>query len=512
LFSPDVRCLSLKARPVFRPMPAGKPKKNNRYYANSHILPFYYDILMGMKDQKQDTILVVDDDPNITNLLVRIIEKEGYRRVLAADSGKKALNLVRDNEISIVLTDVRMPSMSGIELMERLKEVNSDIIVIIITAFGSIDMAVECIKKGANDFITKPFSSDIVLLAIEKAIKERQLTKELTDLRMSVSKEADFFDFIGISPPMQQIYDKVKAVASIDAPVLITGESGTGKELAARAIHRSSLRRDMPLISVSCPNIPPQMLESELFGYVKGAFTDAYRDKKGLFEKADRGTIFLDEIGDITPDVQAKLLRVLQEEEIIPLGSESVKKLDVRVITSTNKNLFERVSEGLFREDLYYRINVVHIHMPPLRERGVDIQRLAGYFLNEHAAKLSKPVKGFTPEAIELLAENRWGGNVRELKNSVLQAVVFTKGDLIDSEDLLQGLEKGQLTREDRNHPKGSFKESKLGMVEEFEVEYVRGALERSGGNISKAARETGISRQSFQYLMKKYGIKTSDL
>ncbi len=464
-----------------------------------------------MKNQKQDTILVVDDDPNITNLLVRIIEKEGYKNVLTADSGEKALSLVQGNNVSIVLTDVRMPSMTGIELMERVKEINSSVIVIIITAFGSIDMAVECIKKGANDFITKPFSSDIVILAIDKAIKDRQLTKEVADLRISVSKKADFFDFIGVSPPMQEIYEKIKAVASIDAPVLITGESGTGKELAAQAIHQMSLRHDMPLVSVSCPNIPAQMLESELFGHVKGAFTDAYRDKKGLFEKADRGTIFLDEIGDITPDVQVKLLRVLQEEEIIPLGSESVKKLDVRVITSTNRNLFERVSQGLFREDLYYRINVVHIHMPPLRDRSIDIQRLAGYFLNEQAAKISKPLKGFTPEAIELLDGYRWGGNVRELKNTVLQGVVFVKGDWVDREDLLMGLEEGQHPKDDRSLTKGSFKESKVGMVEDFEVDFVKGALEKSGGNVSKAARETGMSRQSFQYLMKKYGIKSPD-
>jgi DNA-binding NtrC family response regulator len=462
-----------------------------------------------MKDQKQDVILVVDDDQNITNLLVRMIEKEGYRNVLAADSGKKALSLIHDNDVSIILTDVRMPSMSGIELLERIKEINGTIIVIIITAFGSIDLAVECIKKGANDFITKPFSSDIVLLAIEKAIKERQLTREVTDLRMSISKSADFFDFIGVSPPMQEVYEKIKAVASIGAPVLITGESGTGKELAARAIHQLSLHRDMPMVSVSCPNIPAQMLESELFGHVRGAFTDAYRDKKGLFEKADHGTIFLDEIGDITPDVQAKLLRVLQEQEIIPLGGESVKKLDVRVITSTNRNLPDRVSQGLFREDLFYRINVVHIGMPPLRERGVDIQRLAGYFLNEHAAKLSKPLKGFTPAAIEYLGEHPWAGNVRELKNSVLQGVVFVKGDWVDRDDLISGAQKSPSVRDERPQPKGSFKESKEGMVEDFEVDFVKSALEKSAGNVSKAARQTGISRQSFQYLMKKYGIKT---
>ena len=462
-----------------------------------------------MKGQKQDTILIVDDDPNISALLARMIEKEGYRHLLTADSGKKALSLIHDNEVSIVLTDVRMPSMTGIELLERIKEINDGIIVIIITAFGSIDLAVECIKKGANDFITKPFSSDIVILSIEKAIKDRQLTREVSDLRMSISKSADFLDFIGVSAPMQEVYEKIKAVALIDAPVLITGESGTGKELAARAIHQMSLRRDMPMISVSCPNIPAQMLESELFGHVRGAFTDAYRDKKGLFEKADHGTIFLDEIGDITLDVQAKLLRVLQEEEIMPLGGESVKKLDVRVITSTNRNLPDRVSQGQFREDLFYRINVVHIGMPPLRQRGVDIQRLAGFFLNEHAAKLSKPLKGFTPAAIEYLEASQWAGNVRELKNSILQGVVFVKGDWVDREDLVSAAEKAAPVNSDRPRVSGTFKESKEGMLEKFEVEFVRDALEKSVGNVSKAAREIGVSRQSFQYLMKKYGIKT---
>ncbi len=462
-----------------------------------------------MKDQRQDTILIVDDDPNITNLLARMIEKEGFRRVMSADSGKKALDLIRENDITIVLTDIRMPSMTGLELLERIKEVNEGIIVIIITAFGSIDLAVQCIKKGANDFITKPFSSDIVILAIEKAIKERQLTREVTDLRMSVAMSADFFDFIGISPPMQEVYEKIRAVAAIDAHVLITGESGTGKELAARAIHELSLRREMPMVSVSCPNIPSQMLESELFGHVKGAFTDAYRDKKGLFEKADRGTVFLDEIGDIELDVQAKLLRVLQEEEIIPLGSESVKKLDVRVITSTNKNLLERVGRGLFREDLFYRINVVQIHMPPLRERSVDIQRLAWFFLNEHAAKLSKPLKGFTPAAIEFLEGNRWAGNVRELKNSVLQGVLFVKGQYVDRDDLISATAKPEAEKEGRHQVSGSFRESKEGMLGEFEKDFVTSALEKSGGNVSKAARDTGVSRQSFQYLMKKYAIKT---
>lgn len=461
---------------------------------------------MSAKSERRDAILVVDDDANITNLLKRILEKEGYSNVVTADSGKKALEIVANRDISIVLTDVRMPGMSGIELLERIKEINEAIIVIIITAFGSIDQAVECIKKGANDFITKPFSSDIVTLSLEKAIKERRLKREVTDLRISVSKSADFLDFIGVSPPMQEVYDKIKAVAPTDAPVLITGESGTGKELVARAIHALSTRNEVPMVSVSCPNIPAQMLESELFGHVRGAFTDAYRDKKGLFEKANKGTIFLDEIGEIAPELQAKLLRVLQESEIIPLGGESAKRLDVRVVTSTNRDLPQRVSQGLFREDLFYRIKVINIHMPPLRDRAADIQRLAGFFLNEHAAKLSKNLDGFTPAALSRLEAMQWAGNVRELKNAVLEAVVFAKGKLIDVTELTNG---GQPpTRATPSERKGSsFKELREDIIDEFEVQFVRQALERSGGNISRAARDAGLSRQSFQHLMKKHGM-----
>jgi DNA-binding NtrC family response regulator len=465
---------------------------------------------MSEKNERSEKILVVDDDANITNLLKRILEKGGYSDIVTVDSGLKALETVRsDKDLSVVLTDVRMPGMSGIELLEQIKRINEAVIVIIITGFGSIDQAVDCIKKGAEDFITKPFGSDIVLLSVKKALDERRLKREVTDLRISVAKSADFFDFIGVSPPMQEVYEKIKAVAPTDAPVLVTGESGTGKELAVRAIHALSTRSGMPMVSVSCPNIPPQMLESELFGHVKGAFTDAYRDKKGLFEKANKGTIFLDEIGDIPLEVQAKLLRVLQESEIIPLGGESVRQLDVRVITSTNRDLLDRVSKGLFREDLFYRIRVIHIHMPPLRDRGVDMRRLASYFLNEHAAKLSKKLSGFTPEALADLDSRRWAGNVRELRNAVLQGVVFAKGDLINAEELATDGTK-PVAVAGQEEQGFTYKESRDDVLERFEIGFVKSALERSGGNVSKAAREAGLSRQSFQHLMKKYGITSS--
>jgi DNA-binding NtrC family response regulator len=459
-----------------------------------------------------EAILVVDDEKSVRSLLDRILRSKGYANVLLAENAERALELIGKEPVSVVLTDVRMPGMDGIKLLDEIKRIDESIIVIIITAYGSIDQAVECIKRGAADFITKPFSSDIVTLSIDKALADRQLKQEVANLRISVTKRADFMDFVGVSEPMQLVYERIRAVAPTDAPVLITGESGTGKELAAIAVHELSTKREKEMISVSCPNIPPQMLESELFGHVKGAFTDAYKDKEGLFEKADGGTLFLDEIGDITTEVQAKLLRVLQEGEIIPLGSARIKKLDVRLVTSTNKNLSERVAAGGFREDLFYRINVINIHIPPLRERRQDIQRLAHFFLNEYAAKLSKPLKGFTADAVAYLEGRNWEGNVRELKNVVYQGVVFAAGDTVELSDLITGESMSfPVVEGGHDAENASLKELRDKMVKEFEIDYIKRALAKSGGNISKAAREGGMSRQSFQHLMKKYGIKVEE-
>lgn len=459
-----------------------------------------------------EPILVVDDEKSVLNLLDRILKSEGCKKVHLADSAERALEILDREKITVVLTDVRMPGMDGVELLEKIKEKDPSIVVIIITAHGSIDLAVDCIKKGAYDLVTKPFGSEIVTMTIEKALNERRMKDEIYDLRMSVTKRADFMDFVGVSEPMQRIYEKIKAVAPTDATVLITGESGTGKELATKAIHEMSTRKEMPLVSVSCPNLPTQMLESELFGHVKGAFTDAYKDKKGLFEKADKGTIFLDEIGDITPEVQVKLLRVLQEGEILPLGSERVKRLDVRVVTSTNKDLAEKVKKGAFREDLFYRINVINIHMPPLRKRLDDLMRLSSYFIAMYSAKLSKPIKGLTPGALDSLKERSWDGNVRELMNTIYNCVVFAKGDLIEVSDLADtGVESSNHQGKSVNFSGESFKDSRDNLLTRFESDFVREALVKADGNISKAARESGLSRQSLQHLMKKYGIKTSD-
>ena len=458
-------------------------------------------------------ILVVDDEEGVLLLLDRMLGREGYKNVFLANSAEVALETIYKENIGIILTDVKMPGMDGVELLEKVKKIDPSIIVIIITAHGSIDLAIDCIKKGAYDLITKPFGSEIVTMTIEKALEDRRLKDEIFDLRMSVTKSADFMDFVGVSEPMQKVYEKIKAVAPTDAPVLVTGESGTGKELATRAIHELSTRKDMPLVSVSCPNLPAQMLESELFGHVKGAFTDAYKDKKGLFEKADKGTLFLDEIGDIASDVQVKLLRVLQEGEILPLGSEKVKKLDVRVITSTNKDLGEKVKNGKFREDLFYRINVININMPPLRERSDDIRRLSSYFLAMYSAKLSKPVKGITDEAMESLNERSWNGNVRELMNTIYNGVVFAKGDLIELSDITHIDDIGRDDQASSMDLSGeSFRDLRGDLLNRFESSFVKDALKRADGNVSKAARESGLSRQSFQHLMRKYGIRADDV
>ncbi|MBN1883426.1 MAG: sigma-54-dependent Fis family transcriptional regulator [Deltaproteobacteria bacterium] len=462
-----------------------------------------------------ENILIVDDDQSVQTLLSRILKRAGYQNIILADSAERALEIMGRHTISMMLLDVRMPGMDGVELLKLIKERDDTIIVIMITAFGSIEQAVNCMRIGAHDFITKPFSSDIVLMSIEKALKNRELVREVEDLRTSLTKEADFVDFIGVSRPMQEVYERIQAVAPTDAPVLITGESGTGKELAAHALHKLSTRANHLLISISCPNIPPQILESELFGHAKGAFTDAHKEKMGLFEKANGGTIFLDEIGDIPSDVQVKLLRVLQEGEILPLGSEKVKKLDVRIITSTNRDLLKKVEENSFREDLYYRINVINIHLPPLRKRVEDIRRLATFFLNEFSAKLSKSMQSITQEAMELLEENPWPGNVRELKNVIHQGVVFsTDGNLTC--DALELSTPGPESPGDEGvgesfFDEGSFRESRDALLTRFEVDFVREALKKSGGNISQAARDSNLSRQSFQHLMKKHGISGQD-
>ena len=462
-----------------------------------------------------ENILIVDDDHSVQTLLNRILKRAGYANIMLADSAESALEIMGKHDFTMILLDVKMPGMDGIDLLKLIKKRDESIIVIMITAFGSIEQAVNCMKIGAHDFISKPFSSDIVLMSIEKALKNRQLVREVEDLRSSLSKKADFVDFIGVSRPMQEIYEKIQAVAPTDAPVLITGESGTGKELVAHAMHQLSTRANQPLISISCPNIPPQILESELFGHEKGAFTDAHKEKKGLFEKANGGTIFLDEIGDITSDVQVKLLRVLQEGEILPLGSEKVKKLDVRVITSTNRDLMKKVEDKSFREDLYYRINVINIHLPPLRKRAEDIRRLATFFLNDFAARLSKSIHGFTPEAMEFLEENTWPGNVRELKNVIYQGVVFSTEDNL-TRDVLDANATTAASSDDdvvidSSYDDGSFRESRDALLTRFEVEFVKEALRKSGGNISQAARDSNLSRQSFQHLMKKHGISGAD-
>ncbi|MDY6863294.1 MAG: sigma-54 dependent transcriptional regulator, partial [Thermodesulfobacteriota bacterium] len=383
-------------------------------------------------------LLIVDDESDMTKLLKRILDRENFFNIYMANNGFDAIKIINAEEIDIVLTDIKMPVMDGIELLSRIKTINPNITVILMTAYGTIEIAVEAMKKGGYDFITKPFDDERILLTLRKAKERTILLNENRKFRILVNED-NFFNLVGMSMVMKSIYKTISKVAETDANILITGESGTGKELAARAIHALSKRRNKEMISVNCPALPDTMLESELFGYKKGAFTGAIEDKKGLFEIADGKTIFLDEIGDLHPSVQAKLLRVLQQGEVKALGDLKTKYVDARVIASTNVDLEKKLKEKQFREDLFYRLSEITIKMPSLRQRKEDIPLLANHFLKLYSPRLSKSGNTFSDDAILTLMSHDWIGNVRELENTIKRAIIFSSGKIIYSSDL--GLE-----------------------------------------------------------------------
>ncbi|MEA1967060.1 MAG: sigma-54 dependent transcriptional regulator, partial [Thermodesulfobacteriota bacterium] len=367
-------------------------------------------------------ILVVDDEKDMTVLIKRILEPAFNCQVTMAFSAHEAQNILEQEEFDLMLCDIRMPGMDGFDLLDHVKEYYSDLTVVMITAFGSIDVAVKVIKKGAYDFVSKPFDQDEIIFKVKNALERTLLLKE--NKRLQREKAGSFSKLTGKSSAMERVYKKISMVAESDVTVLITGESGTGKDLTAQSIHSLSHRRNGPFVSVHCPTIPEHILESELFGYKKGAFTSAVRNKKGLFQAAGRGTIFLDEIGDISPSIQTKLLRVLQEKEIKPLGDTKSVKIDVRIIASTNRNLAKKITEGEFREDFFYRLNVFDIELPPLRERITDIPLIAEYLVTKHCKELNRDKKRISSKLIEMLMQYTWPGNVRELENALIQGIL----------------------------------------------------------------------------------------
>ena len=436
------------------------------------------------------SLLVVDDDRNHRETLRTLLEEWGYRTTGAGD-GESAVTLCRERPFDLILMDVRMGGMSGIEATREIRAYNPAIPILIMTAYSDVENAVEALKAGAYDYLTKPLAFDALKLALERALDHATLRDEVRALRDSVSSAFDAGNVIGRSTPMRQLLGMVSSIAASEATVLINGESGTGKEVVARLIHANSKRRKGPYVAVNCAALSETLLESELFGHEKGAFTGAEKRRDGRFLAADKGTIFLDEIGEIPLAMQAKLLRVIQERELQRVGGDQTVKVDVRILAATNKDLKQEVEEGRFRQDLYYRLNVVALQLPPLRDRGEDIPLLAMHFLKRFAESNGKTVKGFTPAAMDRLLKYSWPGNVRELENAVERAVVLLVGEYISERELPPGLADGDDAPPPRKTDFGNM------TLEDIERMAVLDTLEQVGGNKSEAARRLGINRKT---------------
>ncbi|WP_437784879.1 sigma-54-dependent transcriptional regulator [Sorangium sp. So ce1097] len=448
-------------------------------------------------------VLVVDDEENLRLVVRTFLKRDGYE-VEAVSSGEEALAMVETFGPDVILTDVRMPKMGGLDLLATLKAKGNEATVIVMSAYGNIDLAIEAMKAGAYDYIQKPFKAEEVLLTLRKAEEREALRRENRALRQEIRRENFFEEILAKSPPMQAIFKMIAKVAEYKTTALITGESGVGKELVARAIHRRSSRRGGPFVAVNCGAIPENLLESELFGYKRGAFTDAMNDRAGLFEQANHGTLLLDEIGELPLSLQVKLLRVLQEETIRRLGDNRDIKVDVRILAATHRDLAAETQAGRFREDLFYRVNVLPIAIPPLRERREDIPILLDHFLARNNARFGMNIRGFEPEARRLLLEYRWPGNVRELENTVERAMVLCEGERIGEADLPDRIREArdpiqmQLTSGELSIKKTSR------VIEEI---LIRRALQKTKGNRTKAAEVLEISHRALLYKIKDYRI-----
>jgi DNA-binding NtrC family response regulator len=443
-------------------------------------------------------ILIVDDEKNIREGLGQALEMDGYAIFLAAD-GREALTVFGEEEIDLVITDLKMPNLSGGELLRRIAADQPTVPVIILTGHGTIETAVDAMRDGAYDFLTKPVNLDHLGLLVKRALANRSMALQYRAMQSELEKKRGFANIIGTSPQLRRVFDVVEQVASTRAAVLITGESGTGKELIADAIHNLSNRKDKAFIKVHCAALAESLLESELFGHEKGAFTGALSRKRGRFELAQLGTIFLDEIGEINPAVQVKILRVLQEKKFERVGGEETIEVDARVIAATNRELKKEIAEGRFREDLFYRLNVVNIHLPPLRERKEDIPLLAAAFLKEFSVENGKHIEGIEPKALSALYAYAWPGNIRELRNCMESSVVLCKGQTIGVEDLPP-------TVGDSNE--GNSIRISLGTnMADAEKAIIMGTLGHLRGNKSRAAEVLGIGRKTLHRKLKEYGM-----
>ena len=446
------------------------------------------------------SILAVDDDINMLAMLEKFLKRAGYTVDTTSDS-LKAMSLVDEKNYDIVITDIQMPRATGMDLLRRIRELQKDTMVVMITAFGSVDSAVNAMKAGAYDYVSKPFNIDEILALLERATQQRRLQREVELLRQEVERKYSFSNIIGKSKAMQDIFSLIQRLSHARSNVLITGRSGTGKELIAKALHYNSERRTMPLVTVNCSAIPESLLESELFGHEKGAYTGAITSRRGLFETANGGTLFLDEIGDMPLGSQSKLLRVVETGEVRPVGSDEVKKVDVRVIAATHRDLKELIKHDQFREDLFYRLNVISIQVPDLKERPEDVQILVEHFMKKYGEQFGKPNIRITHEASAILFKYTWPGNVRELENVIERSIALSASEVVDSKDLpdhLFQMKPGDLIDDlaTENMP-----------LTEVEKRYIVKVLQRTNWHQSKAAQILGIDRKTLYRKIKEYNL-----
>lgn len=449
-------------------------------------------------------VLIVEDESKLLRLLELSLSEDGFT-VYSAPSAEDGLSRLGHNAVDLVITDLKLPGMNGLEFLQAIKRINATLPVIVMTAYGTVETAVEAMKSGASDYVLKPFSLEEIKLIVHKELDIHQLREENRSLREALGQRYTFRNIIAMSSRMQEVLATVSRVAPSNSTVLLGGESGVGKDLIARALHEHSRRASGPFVKINCTAIPENLLESELFGYEKGAFTGAHASKPGKFEMADKGTIFLDEIGDVPPAIQVKLLGVLQERQFDRLGGTKTLKVDVRLVAATNRDLRVALEQGTFREDLYYRLNVVPINIPPLRERKEDIPYLVDYFIKRFAKESGKSIKGITSAGLSLLTSFHWPGNVRELENIIERTVALSSGEMIDAEDIFLDTSRPKATTGQVPFlPEGTS-------LEQWEDEMIKEALRRTNGNKSQAARLLGLSRNALRYRLSKIGLSDEE-